>query len=235
MQSFRRYAVYYAPDGEAWARFCAHWLGWDARRGCDLAHPQIDGLPLPVEDITATPRKYGIHGTIKPPFRLVEGAGPAALHHALGQLAASLPPVEMPGLMLTRLGDFLALRPEGPAHALARLSATVVRTLDHFRAPLSPDDMLRRHARQLTPTQMTLLRKWGYPFVMEEFHFHITLTGKMDDTQIAAVEAALAPHLVPLLPRPFRFDTLCLFGEAQDGQFHLLHRYPLGTGALGTG
>ena len=44
---------------------------------------------------------------------------------------------------------------------------------------------------------------------------------------------ALAPVLAPLLAAPLAFQHLCLFGEAQDGLFHALARYPLSAAAEG--
>jgi hypothetical protein len=62
---------------------------------------------------------------------------------------------------------------------------------------------------------------------MEEFRFHITLTGALPKDRAEAVRAALAPALAPLLPRPFPIADLCLFGEAPDGRFHILSRHAL--------
>ena len=70
MEEFKRYAVYYAPEPGAFANFCARWLGWDAITGAEVAHAEVAGLPCPVSELTETPRKYGFHGTLKPPFHL---------------------------------------------------------------------------------------------------------------------------------------------------------------------
>ena len=75
----------------------------------------------------------------------------------------------------------------------------------------------------LTPRQRDLLDRWGYPYVMEEFRFHLTLTDRLPDAE-APVMAALAAHFAPVLPRPFVIEDLCLFGEDAAGRFHLLHR-----------
>ena len=63
---------------------------------------------------------------------------------------------------------------------------------------------------------------------MDDFRFHLTLTGKLSRAEAEQTAEALRPVLAPLLPRPFRVDALCLFGEAADGRFHQLARYPLG-------
>ena len=227
MTGFDRYAIYYAPPPGALADFGAAWLGWDAALGCEVAHPEVVGLPHPIAALTETPRKYGFHGTIKPPFQLAERQNVEALHDATQALAARLAPVTLDGLGLHRLGGFLALTPEGDASALAALAAKVVQGLDTFRARPTETELARRRANGLSARQQEMLARWGYPYVLDEFRFHLTLTGDLPETEAAQVEAALAPHIAPLLPRPFRVAELCLFGQAGDGRFHILHRYPL--------
>ncbi len=227
MTGFRRFAIYYAPGKGALADFAADWLGWNPATGQARRHPAVAGLPCPVADITATPRKYGFHGTIKPPFRLADGSSRTALEQDLADLATTLAPARLDGLALHPLGRFLALTPEGCPRALTALAARVVRGLDAHRAPAPPDELARRRARGLGPAQEENLLRWGYPYVMEEFRFHMTLTGKLPRADLRAVEDALRPILIPLLPRPFMLDTLCLFGEDEAGRFHLLNRYAL--------
>lgn len=225
---FQRYAIYYAPAADAgWSRFATGWLGWDMECGAEVAHPQVEGLPLPVGEITATPRKYGVHATIKPPFRLAEGKTRAELEAACAALCATLAPLRMEGLALARLGRFLALRPEGDTSALEALAARAVEALDGFRAPAPEAELERRRAAGLSPAQEENLTRWGYPYVMGEFRFHITLSGKLAKPNLNAVETALARELAPLLPVPFEIPDLALMGEAEDGRFHLIHRYTL--------
>lgn len=227
MDGFTRYALYYAPPAGPLADFGSAWLGWDPRAGRKLAHPALPGLPMPVAEITATPRKYGFHGTFKPPFRLKDGFDVAELHNATEALAATLSPVLLDGLKLSRIGGFLALTPEGDTTQLALLAARVVEALDGFRAAPEEFELERRRKPGLSARQEVLLQQWGYPYVMEEFRFHLTLTGKLPDAEAEAVSERLQPVLQPILPQPFRIREICLFGEGQDGRFHHLHRYTL--------
>jgi len=224
MEIMKRYAVYYAPPEGEFARRADAWLGWDAATGQPLTPPELD---LPAEEITRDPRRYGFHGTLKPPFRLAEGRDAEALHRAVEALAARLSPVVLPGLRLASLGGFLALVPEGDTAPLQTLAATVVAALDGFRAPLTEAEIARRRPEQLTPRQRELLELWGYPYVMEEFRFHLTLTDRLEEPLAAEAARILEAHFAPVLPRPFKVSDLCLFGEAGDGRFHLLHRYTL--------
>ena len=229
--SYSRYAVYFTLPQGALSAFGAAWLGWDAVQGKALAAPDVSGLPKPAHEITATPRKYGLHGTIKPPFRLVEGMAEgtdaAGLKAALEDFCAGQAPVVLEGLHLSRLGHFLALTPEGDQSALAALAGAAVKALDAFRAPPAEAELARRRKSGLTERQEAYLLQWGYPYVMEEFRFHITLSGRLSPQEAQAVETALAPHLAPLLPRPFTVDALTLCGESEDGRFHELHRIAL--------
>ena len=94
-----------------------------------------------------------------------------------------------------------------------------------MRAALTEDEIARRRPDQLSPRQRELLDLWGYPQVMEEFRFHLTLTDRLPDP--APVLQVLGPYFAPVLPTPFVIQDLCLFGEDSGGRFHLLHRHAL--------
>jgi putative phosphonate metabolism protein len=222
---FTRYAVYYTPPEGAFSEFGAAWLGWDATRGTAVAHPEVAGLPAPVAEITETPRKYGLHATMKPPFRLAEGQDEAGLRDAFARFCAQARPVLLDGLAVTALGRFLALMPEGDTTALDALAAETVRAFEPFRAPLSAAELARRRAGGLSPDQEARLMEWGYPHVMEGFRFHITLTGKRPKSELPALRDILAGQIMPLLPRPYPIDALSLMGEDAQGRFHLIARH----------
>lgn len=224
--TFTRYAIYYAPDANAtWAQWATAWLGWDMVAGAAVAQPTIADLDVAM--VTKTPHKYGLHATLKPPMRLVQGTSADELDAACTALAKRLSPVVLEGLDLVRLGRFLALRPTGDESNLAALAAACVRELDRFRAPAPAAELQRRRAGGLTESQEANLINWGYPYVMDQFRFHITLTGKLDKRTLANSEASLTHNLVPLLPKPFEINALALAGEASDGRFHLIQHYDL--------
>lgn len=222
MSDFQRYAVYYLPENRELAAFGASWLGWDVAQGAPVGQPGIEGI----EAATRTPRKYGFHGTLKPPFRLAEGTDVAGLQADIAALAATTPPVEISGLILSRIGRFLALVPLGEAEGLARLAFACVTRLDRFRRPAGAEELARRRAAGLTARQDALLLKWGYPYVAEEFRFHLTLTGQLAEPERDRIQAAAAARL-PDLPRPFPITSIALAGERPDGFFREIHRYTL--------
>ncbi len=224
MDQIKRYAVYYAPRSGAFASRAAEWLGWSAETGKPLPQPQLAGIADPAA-ITQGARRYGFHGTLRAPFRLAEGVTGLHVMEAVATLSRRLAPVVCEGLRLENMQGFLALTPEGCEAALLALGAAVVEATDPVRAPLTEAERARRRPEALSARQRELLDRWGYPHVMEEFHFHLTLTDRLTDP--APVAAALEAHFAPVLPRPFVIEDLCLFGENTAGRFHLLYRHAL--------
>ncbi|MDF1669931.1 MAG: DUF1045 domain-containing protein [Roseovarius sp.] len=220
--SYSRFAIYYVPPMGALAEAGAAWLGWDVAAGCAVPQPDLPGL----RNITMTPQKYGFHATLKPPFRLNDGTMIEDLENATSALAATLAPATFEGLEVTVLGHFLALTPRGDLGAVHRIASGCVRDLDRFRAPASEPELARRRKAGLTPRQETLLTQWGYPYVMEAFNFHLTLTGRLPDETIPIWRERVNNHL-PELPAPFVLDQIALCGERTDGRFEILHRYTL--------
>jgi putative phosphonate metabolism protein len=223
---YRRFGLYVVPEG-GFHDAGATWLGWDSVAGIPVAHPEVDGLPDTAEVLTRTPRKYGFHGTIKPPFTLAAGTDANALSDAAAAFCASRAPVTIPRLEVRRLGGFIAVVPAEPSAALADLAAATVAALDAFRAPPSEAELARRRKARLTDRQEALLLRWGYPYVMEEFRFHLTLTGRLEPEAAEAARAALARHFAEIIPKPWTIGSLCLMGEDAQGRFHVVHRYTL--------
>jgi putative phosphonate metabolism protein len=223
MDQMKRYAVYYAPRAGGFATRAAEWLGRDPANGQALVQPDLPGIDASA--ITKDPRRYGFHGTIRAPFRPAKWVGVGDIEEVVAALAAGLAPVACTGLRLENLQGFLALTPEGCEAALLALAATVVEATNPLRAPLTEAEIARRRPESLSPRQRDLLDRWGYPYVMEDFRFHLTLTDRLSDH--GPVMAALQAHFAPVLPSPFVIEDLCLFGEDETGLFHLLHRYAL--------
>lgn len=220
--TYTRFAIYFIPPEGALADFGARWLGWDVARGAAVTQPGQTGL----ETVTAAPRKYGFHGTLKPPFRLVEGVHIETLDKAVAKLASQTAPARSAGLQLAVLGRFLALVPTGDRTQIARVAAACVTELDAFRATPTDAELARRRAANLTPAQDDLLLKWGYPYVLDEFRFHLTLTSALPDDQIAHWSDAAA-QLLPALPASFDLAEIALTAERQTGGFELIRRYAL--------
>jgi len=225
-----RYAVYYAPppDSGLW-ELAQHWLGRDCESGAALARPAIDGLhTVDLDGATASPRHYGFHATLKAPFRLASGTSLRDLHDALAAFASRQSPFEAPPLALRALGSFLALTLSEPCEEMDGLAATAVRDFEPLRAPLREEDLQRRLKSGLTARQEALLRQWGYPYVMEEFRFHMTLTGPLETAQRELLQPHLTALFSPHMAAPFSVDTVCLYGQYnQAAPFQLMDRVRL--------
>jgi putative phosphonate metabolism protein len=220
--SYARFAIYYLPPDGPLAEFGAKWLGWDVVTGQEAVQFDVPGL----HDITMTPRKYGFHATLKPPFRLKEGQTSEALERAVSDVAGVLSPAVCDGLTLTQLDRFLALTPFGTLDGLQRIAEACVRDLDGFRATATEAELARRRKAGLSTRQEALLTQWGYPYVFEEFRFHLTLSGRLPEEDVRGWADTLQSQL-PDLPTPFVIDQIALCGERQDGRFEMIHRYTL--------
>jgi len=218
---FSRYAVYAVPDG-VWGDFGANWLGWDTRTGVPVEAADAEQVAL-----TDRPRKYGFHGTIKPPFRLADGASVEDLKNGLRDLCATFAPVPMQSLQLSQIGRFFAMVAPDENPAIGAVAAECVQKLDVFRAPLNEKELARRRASRLTDRQEELLVAWGYPYVLDEFRFHLTLTGPVDAPETVTTrlrEATAVP-----LQTSLSLDSLCVSGEDEAGRFRVIDRIPFGA------
>lgn len=214
-----RYAIYVVPRaGTPLGRFGARWLA-DETLGLE---------PALHDGITAKPRRYGFHATLKAPFRLAEGRSPEGLRDALARFAAARPAPRPLPLKLHSLGGFLALVPAADGSDIAALAQACVETFDPFRAPLTEAELARRRAGGLTPRQDDYLLRWGYPYVAEEYRFHMTLTDRLDDALRATVQSVLQPALAPLLRTALQVEALALLRqESPDARFALIEQFPL--------
>ncbi|KEJ87898.1 DUF1045 domain-containing protein [Sulfitobacter donghicola] len=221
---FERYAIFFTPTG-ALADFGARWLGWDSAAGCAVPMPAFEGLD--VAAITKTPRKYGLHGTLKAPFHLDASTSADALHRAAVDFAAVHAPFGIGEMELRHENGFVALRPQGDLVPLRDFATAIVKAFDPFSAPLSAADIARRRKSRLTPRQDQQMLVWGYPFIFEDFHFHLTLSGRLPEATANQVIAALTPEMSRSAETPFRIDAITVMGQDGDGMFHQLHRYAL--------
>ena len=222
-----RYAIYFVPpaDDRLW-QAGNHWLGRNPESGTVFAQNSEDAL------VTEEPRRYGFHATLKPPFALAPERDPAELEAALAEFAGERAPFEVSGLKVSRLGRFVALVPNDPAPKLRMLADACVRSFEPFRAPLSDAEIARRRPAELSPRQADYLLRWGYPYVLEEFRFHMTLTGSLDPVSAQSYERRLEALFAPILSSRIVIREIALFVEpAADEAFTLTRRFILGSSA----
>lgn len=229
-QTEARYALFWAPAaGSELERLGAAWLGHDAESGAPAPRPPIPGFdPAYLDQITAEPRRYGLHGTMKPPFRLAAGTSLAELQDEIERFAATRAPVAAPPLKIAQVDRFVALIPSAPTTSIGALAQDCVAHFDRFRAPPSPKELERRRASALTPSQESNLQRWGYPYVADDFRFHVTLTGSFEASIAAKLISELQMFFAPVLTEPLHLREIVLFTEPAPGaQFQLQRRFSL--------
>ncbi|MBU4526656.1 MAG: DUF1045 domain-containing protein [Desulfomicrobium sp.] len=211
-----RYAIYFTPPERSELEcICSTVLGRCARTGTVLKQPTIPGIePTRLTELTASPRHYGLHATLKPPFFLTDTHDETGLLESAAMIASKIQSFDLPGLELARIGSFLALTLTGPCPELEDLARICVTVSDPFRRPPPPEELARRRARGLTLNQERLLDLWGYPFVLEEMRFHLTLTGSIPDPEERErLRAALTPLLAPVLRTPIPVRDIYVFRQ----------------------
>jgi putative phosphonate metabolism protein len=229
MANYPRYAIYFAPEpGSILDRFGAVLLGYDVYQGTEVPFPHDPGLPSEWREMTQDPRKYGFHATLKPPTTLAPGRSENELMAACAAFACT--PRAVPAIkpVVDAISGFIALVPAEMPADLERLAADCVREFDSFRAPLTEEDRARRNPSKLTPRQRDYLDRWGYPYVFEEFRFHMTLTGRLDPSRHAPVLAMLRDRFRDSGVRDLAVDRIALFRQdGPDRRFRVIGNWPL--------
>jgi putative phosphonate metabolism protein len=230
MADYPRYAIYYAPaPGSDLDRFGAQLLGYDAFTGEDLPFP--DGIQQTTpdwRDLTRDPRKYGFHATLKAPLLLAPGKTEAELLAACEAFAVTPRSIPVIRPVVGSISGFIAVVPAEPTAELGRLAADCTREFDSCRAPLGAEDRARRNPSQLTPRQREHLDRWGYPYVMEDFRFHMTLTGRLDTERREPVLTMLRNRFSAIGLTMLAIDRIAVFRqENADSRFRIVNHWKL--------
>jgi putative phosphonate metabolism protein len=234
--SFPRYAIYYVPARDSVLdRFGAQLLGYDAWTGATLLFPDFaTQTATDWQELTQDPRKYGFHATLKAPMSLASGNTEAELLAACSAFAEKPRVIPVITPVIDAISGFIAVVPSARSRELEQLAADCVIELDRFRAPMTPEDRSRRNPSNLTPRQSELLDRWGYPYVMEEFRFHMTLTGRLDAARRAPVLALLQRRFSDLDITQFAIDRIALFRQDDtNSRFRIISQWPLSNAERG--
>ncbi|MGJ4960704.1 DUF1045 domain-containing protein [Bradyrhizobium sp. HKCCYLRH3061] len=225
-----RYAIYYAPAATTGlAGFGASLLGYDAWSGDEPSFPEEVVRAVPDwAELSADPRKYGFHATLKAPFELADAQSEASLRDACAEFAARPRAIPIIRPIVDSISGFVAMIPGEPSPALQQLAADCVRTFEPFRAPMTAEDRARRKPDLLTPRQRDHLDRWGYPYVMEDFRFHMTLTCRLSDERRRPILTMLQQRFAALSLTELRIDRIVLFRQPNARQrFGIIGDWPL--------
>ena len=223
-----RYGIYFTPSAhDPLLRVAANWLGRNAFNGMVVRTPVIGSVsPEEVSALTEEPRRYGFHATLKAPFRLHEDYEEHHLLACMMHFASAYQAVQLPRLTVSQIGPFFALVPSEPCAELQQLANDVVVHFERFRAPLNEQEMAKRKPEKMDAIHRANLDQWGYPYVFEQFRFHMTLTGAVPEEKQAHVRTVLEEFFAPVLSDPVKITNLALFTEAESGvpfEVHSLH------------
>ncbi|AKM31029.1 hypothetical protein AB870_14250 [Pandoraea faecigallinarum] len=235
-----RVAIYYAPPaGSCWWNEGSRWLGRDAASGRALHAPSVPGLSRSLHDLTAEPRRYGLHATLKAPMRLAPHAQLSDLSEIAATLAARHAPFDLVmhtdviGTENGKRPGFVALRPKAGLageKTIDAFAAECVEAFEAMRAPLNEAELAKRNPHLLTSRQRELLDRWGYPYVFDEFRFHVTLSDRVDAADATLIVDWWQPRVQAL--GPMRVDGLAIFVQPAPGEvFHCFERFAFGKAA----
>ncbi|THB77801.1 MAG: DUF1045 domain-containing protein [Desulfobulbaceae bacterium] len=199
---------------------------------------QLDQSPIPTlsdeafRQLLSAPNHYGFHATIKPPFRLDNGYTLEDVEEAVTRFTTDPAnhSFDLPLFKVARIGNFFCLKLQDNSPTLQSFAQSVVRQFDHFRKPAEEHEIERRRSAGLTERQDELLLQWGYPYVFDEFRFHLTLTGKVSDpSHFTSLETEINTRFAPTLKSPFAIDSLTLFLQHDNQPFFKYKRWKLPT------
>ncbi|MDQ0326253.1 putative phosphonate metabolism protein [Rhodopseudomonas julia] len=219
-----RVALYFTPALDHPVTQAANdWIGRDLSDG-PVEQKAVGALSAEeVRAVTDAPRRYGFHATLKPPFALHDGVSPEDVEQALRSFCAEHGVIELGPLEIRAIGPFFALVPQEDVPAVRALADAAVEAFEPFRAPLSDDDRARRRPEELTERQREYLDRWGYPYVFDEFRFHMTLTGPVSEERRSIVEGALHQHFGSVIETSLALDGVSLLTEPERGAFFQIH------------
>ena len=226
-----RYAIYFAPDTDtSLHRFGSSWLGRDAISGATVKQPELEGIDAVRQAaLTATARNYGFHATLKPPFYLREGKTAEELLETASLFAADRASFQVQ-IVARSLSGFLALMQKQSKADMQELAADCVRHFDPLRAIPSETELEKRRAAGLSAQQELMLQRWGYPYVMGEFRFHMTLSKRItDESERSALMQEILKHGAEALATPVTIDAISVFQqENKNAPFTRLGRFAFG-------
>ncbi|AIC28490.1 hypothetical protein IE4771_CH03408 [Rhizobium etli bv. mimosae str. IE4771] len=226
-----RYAICFTPPAsDPLSLVAANWLGRNVYSGDMLEPPAVRGLGIhEIAFHTAVPRRYGFHGVLKAPFHLSADMSESQLLRDLMRFAGTFAPFQISRLEIARLGSFYSLMPSAPCEQIQYLASAIVQEFDRYRAPLSEADIERSDPDGLSAAQFANLHRWGNPYVMDEFRFHMPVTGSINAIDMPRIEAALRTIFERVLKEPVMVSNVALMiEEGTGGPFRVHSLHPMG-------
>jgi hypothetical protein len=228
-----RYAIYFVPAVQSRLyRYGSAILGYDCYSGKAVDFPgKSESRGVNWYELSQEPRRYGFHATLKAPFHLLPSHGELQLVNALQNFARLGHAIHSFVPTVRILGGFFAVVPQKPEPGLDALAESCTTIFDAYRAPITPQERARRIALKLNEEQIRNQDRWGYPYVLSEFRFHMTLTSKVPASRQETIGAALQTIFQHMgVENTIAVDRLALVKQdAPDAAFRVVSEAALGA------
>ena len=236
MTNYKRVAIYFLPKkNSSLENFGKNLLGRDINKKKKISLTRRQKYFInrgftyfdELKDYFEQPAKYGFHATLKAPFRLKRNVKTKNFYDVISHIAAQHSRFKIKGLKIVYSKKFTFITSRKPNKLLRNLENDLVKHLDTFRAELNKTEIKKRIPDSLTFKQNKYLKEWGYPFVFDQFKFHMTLMNQNNNKLSNKQKLELEKLIYKISNNVIEFNEISLLGENKNGHFEEIKRFKL--------
>ena len=236
MTNYKRVAIYFLPKkNSSLENFGKNLLGRDINKKKKISLTRRQKYFInrgftyfdELKDYCEEPAKYGFHATLKAPFRLKRNVKTKNFYDVISHIAAQHSRFKIKGLKIVYSKKFTFITSRKPNKLLINLENDLVKHLDTFRAELNKTEIKKRIPDSLTFKQNKYLKEWGYPFVFDQFKFHMTLMNQNNNKLSNKQKLELEKLIYKISNNVIEFNEISLLGENKNGYFEEIKRFKL--------
>jgi len=236
MTNYKRVAIYFLPKkNSSLENFGKNLLGRDINKKKKISLTRRQKYFInrgftyfdELKDYCEQPAKYGFHATLKAPFRLKRNVKTKNFYDVISHIAAQHSRFKIKGLKIAYSKKFTFITSRKPNKLLINLENDLVKHLDTFRAELNKTEIKKRIPDSLTFKQNKYLKEWGYPFVFDQFKFHMTLMNQNNNKLSNKQKLELEKLIYKISNNVIEFNEISLLGENKNGHFEEIKRFKL--------
>ena len=236
MTNYKRVAIYFLPKkNSSLENFGKNLLGRDINKKKKISLTRRQKYFInrgftyfdELKDYCEQPAKYGFHATLKAPFRLKRNVKTKNFYDVISHIAAQHSRFKIKGLKIVYSKKFTFITSRKPNKLLINLESDLVKHLDTFRAELNKTEIKKRIPDSLTFKQNKYLKEWGYPFVLDQFKFHMTLMNQNNNKLSNKQKLELEKLIYKISNNLLEFNEISLLGENKNGYFEEIKRFKL--------
>ena len=236
MTNYKRVAIYFLPKkNSSLENFGKNLLGRDINKKKKISLTRRQKYFInrgftyfdELKDYCEQPAKYGFHATLKAPFRLKRNVKTKNFYDVISHIATQHSRFKIKGLKIVYSKKFTFITSRKPNKLLINLESDLVKHLDTFRAELNKTEIKKRIPDSLTFKQNKYLKEWGYPFVFDQFKFHMTLMNQNNNKLSNKQKLELEKLIYKISNNVIEFNEISLLGENKNGHFEEIKRFKL--------